>query len=160
MSFRLSQLGLTVPVDRCAPSPGHRDQLADASVVLGPSSGGTDRRRYYRRSPPRSRIFKELAHERRSHDRLVSQADDDTARAHARAVIYLRVSTKEQAGRGGETEGFSIPAQREACIRKAKALDAVVIEEFIDAGESAKTAQRPELQRDADVHRRQPRRNT
>ncbi len=73
-------------------------------------------------------------------------AHDDTARAHARAVVYLRVSTKEQAGRGGEAEGFSIPAQREACGRKAKALDALVIEEFIDAGESAKTSQRPALQ--------------
>lgn len=28
----------------------------------------------------------------------------------AQAVIYLRVSTKEQAERGGEAEGFSIPA--------------------------------------------------
>jgi DNA invertase Pin-like site-specific DNA recombinase len=70
----------------------------------------------------------------------------DTARL-ARAVVYLRVSTKDQAERGGEAEGFSIPAQREACGRKAKSLDAVVVEEFIDAGESAKTAHRPELQR-------------
>jgi site-specific DNA recombinase len=31
----------------------------------------------------------------------------------ATAVVYLRVSTKEQAQRGGEVEGFSIPAQRE-----------------------------------------------
>ena len=64
-----------------------------------------------------------------------------------RAVIYLRVSTRDQAKRGGEAEGFSIPAQREACHRKAKSLGAEVIEEFIDAGESAKSAQRPELQR-------------
>ena len=64
-----------------------------------------------------------------------------------RAVIYLRVSTRDQAKRGGETEGFSIPAQREACHRKAESLGAEVIEEFIDAGESAKSAQRPELQR-------------
>lgn len=28
------------------------------------------------------------------------------------AVMYLRVSTKDQAGRGGEAEGFSNPAQR------------------------------------------------
>ena len=52
-----------------------------------------------------------------------------------RAVIYLRVSTRDQAKRGGETEGFSIPAQREACHRKAESLGAEVIEEFIDAGE-------------------------
>ncbi len=65
----------------------------------------------------------------------------------ASAVIYLRVSTKEQAERGGEAEGFSIPAQREACRRKAASLDAVVVEEFADRGESAKTADRPDLKR-------------
>jgi site-specific DNA recombinase len=65
----------------------------------------------------------------------------------AAAVIYLRVSSKEQAEKGGETEGFSIPAQREACKRKAQSLDAAVIEEFVERGESAKTADRPELQR-------------
>ncbi len=65
----------------------------------------------------------------------------------ASAVIYLRVSTKEQAERGGEAEGFSIPAQREACRRKAASLGAVVVEEFADRGESAKTADRPDLNR-------------
>src|SRR5450759_2019473 len=62
-----------------------------------------------------------------------------------RAVIYLRVSTREQAEMGGEAEGFSIPAQRAACLRKAESLGAVVVEEFVDRGESAKTANRPEL---------------
>src|SRR5665647_1382466 len=62
-----------------------------------------------------------------------------------RAVIYLRVSTKEQAEMGGEAEGFSIPAQRAACIRKAEGLGSSVEEEFVDRGESAKTANRPEL---------------
>jgi site-specific DNA recombinase len=64
----------------------------------------------------------------------------------AKAVLYLRVSTKDQAQRGGEAEGFSIPAQREACEKRAKALGADVIMEFIDAGESARSANRPELQ--------------
>src|ERR1700722_6395840 len=63
------------------------------------------------------------------------------------AVIYLRVSSKEQAEKGGEAEGFSIPAQREGCKRKAASLRAVLIEEFVERGESAKTADRPELQR-------------
>src|SRR5665648_1295803 len=62
-----------------------------------------------------------------------------------RAIIYLRVSTKEQAEMGGEAEGFSIPAQRAACLRKAESLGAVVEEELVDRGESAKTANRPEL---------------
>lgn len=61
------------------------------------------------------------------------------------AVIYLRVSTKEQAERGGEAEGFSIPAQREACLRKAETLEAQVVAEFVDAGESARSANRPQL---------------
>ena len=65
----------------------------------------------------------------------------------ATAAIYVRVSTKEQAQRDGDPEGYSIPAQREACKRKAASLDAAVIEEFIDRGESARTADRPELQR-------------
>ena len=63
------------------------------------------------------------------------------------AVIYLRVSTKDQATRGGQAEGFSIPAQRDACRRKAAAFGAVVVEEFVDRGESARSANRPELQR-------------
>lgn len=32
------------------------------------------------------------------------------------AVIYLRVSTKEQAAKDETGEGYSIPAQREACL--------------------------------------------
>ena len=65
----------------------------------------------------------------------------------APAVIYLRVSSKEQAEKGGEAEGFSLPAQREGCKRKAESLSAAVVEEFVERGESAKTADRPELQR-------------
>ena len=51
------------------------------------------------------------------------------------AVSYLRVSTREQAERGGTEEGFSIPAQREANARKADELGTRVVREFIDAGE-------------------------
>ena len=65
----------------------------------------------------------------------------------APAVAYIRVSSKEQAEKGGEVEGFSIPAQREACKRKAVGLKAALIEQFVERGESAKTADRPELQR-------------
>lgn len=52
------------------------------------------------------------------------------------AIMYLRVSTAEQATRGGREEGFSLPAQREANTRKATSLDATVVAEFVDAGES------------------------
>ncbi len=63
------------------------------------------------------------------------------------AVLYLRVSTKEQAERGGDAEGFSIPAQRSAATRKAESLGATVAAEFVDRGESARSANRPELQK-------------
>lgn len=62
------------------------------------------------------------------------------------AVSYLRVSTRDQAYRGGEAEGFSIPAQREANKRKAASLGAIVVKEFVDRGASAKSVNRPELQ--------------
>ncbi|HET8671408.1 MAG TPA: recombinase family protein [Candidatus Saccharimonadales bacterium] len=65
---------------------------------------------------------------------------------YSNAVLYLRVSTKEQAHKGGEAEGYSIPAQRAACMHKAESLRAKVVSEFIDAGESAKTSMRPQLQ--------------
>src|SRR5579872_3468955 len=63
-----------------------------------------------------------------------------------KAVIYLRVSTARQASSGGESEGYSIPAQREACRRKAEELGAKVIDEYVDAGASARSADRPALQ--------------
>lgn len=62
------------------------------------------------------------------------------------AVIYLRVSSEEQAKKGGTAEGYSIPYQRDACRAKAKAMGLVVVEEYVDAGQSAKSAQRPRLQ--------------
>ena len=63
-----------------------------------------------------------------------------------RAVSYIRVSTREQAQRGGSEEGFSLPAQREANKRKAQSMGALVVKEFADRGESARSANRPELQ--------------
>ena len=82
----------------------------------------------------------------------MSTATSDTATTEAAvaepvllAVSYLRVSTREQAERGGTTEGFSIPAQREANQRKAAELGARVVREFVDAGESARSADRDGL---------------
>ena len=62
------------------------------------------------------------------------------------AISYLRVSTKDQATRNGLEEGLSIPAQREAAARKAEQLGAVIVAEFIEPGESGKTARRKALQ--------------
>ncbi|WP_332306273.1 recombinase family protein [Actinomyces sp. oral taxon 171] len=64
-----------------------------------------------------------------------------------RAVSYIRVSTREQAQRGGSEEGVSLPAQREANKRKAQSMGALVVKEFADRGESARSANRPELQK-------------
>ena len=63
-----------------------------------------------------------------------------------KALIYLRVSTARQATKNGEAEGYSIPAQREACLRKARDLGSDVIDEFVDAGASARSADRDGLQ--------------
>lgn len=67
--------------------------------------------------------------------------------ATARAVLYLRVSTTAQVKTDRDAEGLSIPAQREACIRKAEAMGATVVDEYVDAGESARKSDRPALQR-------------
>jgi site-specific DNA recombinase len=67
---------------------------------------------------------------------------DDRAK---RAVIYLRVSTTMQADTDYSDEGFSIPAQREACLREAERHGAVVVDEYVDRGESARSADRPQL---------------
>lgn len=73
-------------------------------------------------------------------------SDESAAMPALLAVSYLRVSTREQAERGGTEEGFSIPAQREANARKADELGARIVREFIDAGESARSADRDGLQ--------------
>jgi site-specific DNA recombinase len=60
-----------------------------------------------------------------------------------RAVIYLRVSSDQQVERGYGDEGYSVPAQREACTRKATELGAAVVAEYVDLAKSAKTKNRP-----------------
>ncbi|MCW3078509.1 MAG: Resolvase domain protein, partial [Bacteroidetes bacterium] len=67
--------------------------------------------------------------------------------AGVKALIYLRVSTVRQATKNGEAEGYSIPAQRNACQAKARELGAEVVDEFVDAGASARSADRDGLQR-------------
>lgn len=56
-------------------------------------------------------------------------------------VIYLRVSTKEQA-----EGGYSISAQRDACIKYIRDKGWNLVDEYVDRGESAKTSRRPQLQ--------------
>ena len=63
-----------------------------------------------------------------------------------RAVVYLRVSTLEQAATDYGEDGYSLQAPREACRRTAERLNADVVEEYIDRGKSARSADRPQLQ--------------
>ncbi|MDX8037481.1 recombinase family protein [Lentzea sp. BCCO 10_0856] len=71
----------------------------------------------------------------------------ESSRSSPIALIYLRVSTKEQAQRGGNAEGYSIHTQRSACYLKSEQLGATVANEYVDAGESARSAKRDDLQR-------------
>lgn len=52
-------------------------------------------------------------------------------------MIYLRVSANRQVGRDYDPEGISIPAQREACHRKAEQLGLTVVDEYVEPGRSA-----------------------
>ncbi|WP_054692511.1 recombinase family protein [Syntrophomonas palmitatica] len=58
-----------------------------------------------------------------------------------RIATYRRVSSEEQA-----LHGFSLEAQKEACINKAKEMGATSILEFADEGETGKTLDRPGLE--------------
>src|SRR5690349_2417879 len=70
----------------------------------------------------------------------------DPSYLRKRAVVYLRVSTTKQAETDFDPDGLSLPAQREACQRKAEELGADVVDTYMDRGESAKTADRPQFQ--------------
>jgi site-specific DNA recombinase len=63
-----------------------------------------------------------------------------------RCLIYLRVSTAEQAERDLTEEGFSIPAQRGACLRHIREQGWQLVDEYTDRGESARSVDRPQLQ--------------
>src|SRR5688572_23828760 len=54
-----------------------------------------------------------------------------------RAVLYLRVSTRDQLNTDFNPEGISIPAQREAGLRKAAELNADVVDEYVEPGKTA-----------------------
>ncbi|HEV2782560.1 MAG TPA: recombinase family protein [Actinophytocola sp.] len=54
-----------------------------------------------------------------------------------RAVFYLRVSTPSQVNTDYNPEGISIPAQREACERKAAELGVEVVDTYVEPGRSA-----------------------
>lgn len=62
-----------------------------------------------------------------------------------RAIIYIRVSTKAQAERDGNPEGYSLPTQRTACLLRAEQLGAVVVDEYIDKDSGTRVDKRPAM---------------
>lgn len=46
-----------------------------------------------------------------------------------RAIAYLRVSTNNQAAKDFDHDGYSLPAQREACLQRAQHLGAEIVDE-------------------------------
>ncbi|MEV6873926.1 recombinase family protein [Amycolatopsis sp. NPDC051128] len=106
-------------------------------------------RRYSSRQHARQRDrFEELTPEQLRELLACEQREGSELAAPSNlAVIYLRVSTEEQAKVGGTAEGYSIPYQRTWCRKKAAELGLTVVGEYVDAGHSAKSTRRPELQR-------------
>ncbi len=64
----------------------------------------------------------------------------------ALGLAYFRVSTSRQANTSFDEDGFSIQAQRDYCQRKAAELGVQLVDEYVDRGKSARTADRPALQ--------------
>jgi site-specific DNA recombinase len=73
-----------------------------------------------------------------------SNQDSDPTEA---AAIYVRVSSTGQLGRDGDEDGYSIPAQVKACELEAQARGAKVAKVYIERAETAKSDDRPVLQR-------------
>jgi hypothetical protein len=71
---------------------------------------------------------------------LPPATDERKLRPMIGAVIYTRVSTK------GQTENLSLPTQLKACEEYCDRQGLDVIVRFREEGESAKTADRTELQ--------------
>lgn len=63
-----------------------------------------------------------------------------------RAAVYARVSSFGQLGRDGDDDGYSLPAQVEACKREAIGRGAEVAKVYMERAESAKSDDRPVLQ--------------
>jgi site-specific DNA recombinase len=74
----------------------------------------------------------------------VSQPAVGEADSPKRAVVYLRVSTPRQMNTAIDIdpEGNSIATQRESCLAKAHSLDASVVAEFVEPGNSAQSIEK------------------
>jgi site-specific DNA recombinase len=134
-TYDMQEQGVDQDRDRRAPATIERDNRGNRKTVrhqvlaerLGTATGPLSEILGQAPRPPHSSGA--------SHERTI------------RCVIYVRVSTEEQAKAGGEAEGYSIPYQRETCLALAKQRGWFVVDIYVDAGESARSAKRPELQR-------------
>jgi len=73
---------------------------------------------------------------------------DEMEPARETAAVYARVSSVGQLGRDGDDDGdgYSLPAQAEACKRKASELGAELGKVYLERAESARSDNRPVLQ--------------
>lgn len=78
----------------------------------------------------------------------MKRTQKQTAATATRTVAYVRVSTTKQAD-----EGVSLDAQRAKLEAYAALYDLAIVETIVDAGQSAKTLDRPGLQRARDMLR-------
>jgi site-specific DNA recombinase len=67
--------------------------------------------------------------------------------AKKRSILYLRVSSRGQVETDYDDDGLSIAGQRARCAEEAAKYEAEVVDEYIERAETAKTNDRPELQR-------------
>jgi site-specific DNA recombinase len=74
-----------------------------------------------------------------------NKPDTTPTDAVKRALLYLRVSSRDQLETDYDDDGLSIAAQRERGKQKATEYDAAVVDEYIERAESAKTNDRPAL---------------
>jgi site-specific DNA recombinase len=77
---------------------------------------------------------------------IIETDDAVSPSADSTAVIYLRVSSDGQVNKAHDPEGYSIPTQREGCLRHAERLGARVVDEFVELGRTATNLRRPALQ--------------
>lgn len=79
---------------------------------------------------------------------LQTQLDSETdSGLMESAAIYVRVSSTGQLGRDGDEDGYSIPAQVTGCELEAANRGAKVAKVYIERAESAKSDDRPVLQK-------------
>ena len=128
-----------IPIARCRELLGEEaESMTDQEVAVDPPArgdDGLDRGRdvpgaaagFPSRSVPRKRVLPEPA----NGSKLPTMVG---------AVIYVRVSTKEQ------TENLSLPTQLRACEEYCRRQGYEILERFHEEGESAKTTDRSQLQ--------------